>query len=176
MEPHLEPMPASERTASGSHIRVACVCGATLVVSLSRSGHSVRCPQCSNAVLVDPARAVGRRLGGAASNEDSAYIRYYCVCGKALKNERALIGRWVKCPACETVMNVPPYSTRGEGGDRQIEVICFCGLRMRFADWHIGQEFQCPECKRVARIPDMLPSGVCDLRTSGGDAAEPDAE
>ena len=43
-------------------------------------------------------------------------IRYYCeACGKTLKADDSIIGRKAECTRCESIAEVPPFSTRKSG-------------------------------------------------------------
>jgi ribosomal protein S27E len=159
MEPFVHCWDHEDR--SGRWVRVACLCGAYLIIGAERAGGEVTCPQCGNTLSVPDAPEPDESQ--VPEPGEDGYIRYYCVCGKALKNRADLVGSWVRCPLCETVMRVPQFSTRRSSGDRTIGVVCYCGMRLRFAQWHAGQDFQCPECQKVIRIPDVKAGTVCDL-------------
>ncbi len=49
-------------------------------------------------------------------------IRYYCeACGKSLKADDSIIGRKAGCTRCESITEVPPFSTRKSGEKKRKE-------------------------------------------------------
>lgn len=152
-------------------IRFTCECGATLVATERRVGAMVKCPQCSKMVEVKAPDSQTMEPPTEIVTDDD-YIRYYCICGKPLKNHNSLVGKWVKCPACDTVVTVPSYSTRRNSGDKFIRLICYCGMQMRVAHWHKGQEIKCPLCERILKVPNVDPGSTVNFKKQGESPSE----
>ncbi|HYV39736.1 MAG TPA: hypothetical protein VE988_28870 [Gemmataceae bacterium] len=93
-------------------LRVTCKCGKTLGIGDEFAGKQVRCPACLTVLQVsgDAAPAPPAPPKPAPAPAPNV-IRLTCKCGKSLGVGPVFAGKQVRCPACQTMLNVPPTST-----------------------------------------------------------------
>ncbi len=75
---------------------IQCKCGATLKAKQELAGKQVKCPRCSNPLLIP------------ASNS----IRVTCPCGQRIQAKSSLQGKRVQCPACKQPLDIPEIAGR----------------------------------------------------------------
>ena len=96
-------------------------------------------------------------------------IKFSCGCGRAFAVADDLAGKWTRCSACDTKLQVPAAATADDGGFEVVEsppapaaaniaFKCGCGQPLEVEAAHAGQEVECPTCAKVVRAPAAGPT------------------
>lgn len=83
-------------------IPVLCACGKKISAPSKLAGKKVKCPACSQPLVV-PAAANGKSSNG----KSGSAIPVQCECGKSFRAPAKAAGRKVKCPGCDSAITVP---------------------------------------------------------------------
>ncbi|MEO8494779.1 MAG: serine/threonine-protein kinase [Planctomycetota bacterium] len=120
-----------------TNISATCNCGQRLVAKKAMAGKTVRCPRCSNPLI----------LPGPVKIETACQH-----CGQQFMADEDLAGRVVKCPMCTRPITVPT-----PGGSQvvtpQIEVTCSCGQQFVATRDLAGRKVKCTACGSAIVVP-----------------------
>jgi len=92
-------------------IRVTCSCGKQFGAAEKYAGKQVKCPACSQPVVIPVANTqAGAKVPSAGNAKASlpAKMAVKCVCGHVVSVKAGLAGKTVKCPGCEQPLKIPP--------------------------------------------------------------------
>jgi len=120
-----------------TEISVTCTCGQKMVARKELAGKTVRCPRCSNALLLPGFR----QLDVSCQH-----------CGQRFMAREDLAGKVVKCPVCTRPMTVPRPGV-AHMINRQIEVHCPCGQQFVATPELAGKKVKCTSCGSVLLVP-----------------------
>ncbi len=119
------------------NISATCTCGQRLVAKKEMAGKTVRCPRCSNPLV----------LPGPVKIDTSCQH-----CGQRFMADEDLAGKVVKCPMCTRPITVPV-----PGGSQvvtsQIEVSCACGQQFVATRDLAGRKVKCTACGSTIVVP-----------------------
>ena len=119
-------------------IAVMCPCGQRLVAKKELAGKTVRCPRCSEAVV----------LPGPTQIDVSC--RH---CGQRFMAREELAGKTVKCPMCTRPLMVPTPGV-AQAVAKPIEVACTCGQEFVAKPDLAGKTVKCISCGAALVIPN----------------------
>ncbi|MEA3225905.1 MAG: DUF6263 family protein, partial [Planctomycetota bacterium] len=112
---------------------VCMLCHEKLSVQEQLSGKRIKCPKCSNAVVV-PA--------------ESPTIKFACKnCGKGIRVLQIHAGKQGKCPKCKSAVAVPPLSADPTDGSETVTLVCsMCNEKIRMPKGSQERFIECPAC------------------------------
>jgi len=112
--PKLDPPVARQTRSTGASIRTVCGCGQDVTVSRQYAGKTVRCPSCSQYVVIPqqsdffgPAHQQADTFSLLPLPSHNRSIRFACTCGKKIKVPARYAGRFGKCPQCGLRLRIP---------------------------------------------------------------------
>lgn len=91
-------------------IDVKCQCGKQMRVADKYLGKRMKCPECNNPVLIEPAKTAKKPAAASPPGGSSAapkLIAFSCSCGRKMQVKPEYAGRGVKCPGCGKGVRVP---------------------------------------------------------------------
>jgi len=81
-------------------------------------------------------------------------VKTTCKCGKSFNAPDALIGKTVKCPACQSPIDIMREGAKKKVATDRINVICpHCQTGIKAPSKYAGKQIGCPKCKQPVNIP-----------------------
>ena len=96
-------------------IRVKCSCGKQFGAAEKHAGKKVKCPACSQPVVIPAANAHASAKEPSAGNAKAstpAKMAVKCACGHVVSAKASLAGKTVKCPGCMKPLKIPLASQK----------------------------------------------------------------
>ena len=154
-------------------IRVKCACGKQFGAAEKYAGKKVKCPACSQSVVIPAARTQASAKVPSAGNAKASTpvkMAVKCACGQVVSAKASLAGKTVKCPGCKKPLKIPlaqqksrhtvqstpanlpgtpPGSTPGASSSPMEELFDEMGIRPVPGAGESGAASarRCPECK-----------------------------
>jgi hypothetical protein len=76
-----------------------------------------------------------------------------CTCGKRFRAKPELAGKRVRCPSCQSPIQIPSAETAAPASP-PIAVTCQCGQRFRAPAHLAGKRVKCSVCQQPISVPD----------------------
>lgn len=124
-------------------IRIECKCGNKFSAPSKYAGKKVKCPQCSDPVLIPDANNAGATDKPQPSEAKKIPVK--CKCGKTFAAKASLLGKTVRCPGCKNPIKIAvnKKSPTSAAKEKAPEDDMFAEIGLG-AD---GPGRRCPECK-----------------------------
>jgi hypothetical protein len=140
-------------------ITTRCSCGARFAAPDKLAGRRVKCPKCSQPVLVE---STDRPTAA------SAPVAVKCQCGKVLKVPGKLVGKSIKCPTCGEAVRVPLPAKVSTATVGDLPPHDGVAALLDDADLNLSKTGRrCPECRRDLQ-PDDIICIQCGYNTETG--------
>jgi len=148
----------------GMPIRVKCKCGNKFGAPSKYAGKKVKCPECSNPLVVPKANGSAKKVpadespaksgsNGSSAKSKTNKIAVKCKCGEKFAAKPELVGKTVRCPSCQNSVKIGGKKKDASGKKKSSRTSSagltsdvFDELGIGSAD---GPERRCPECKSV---------------------------
>ncbi len=144
-------------------IRVKCKCGNKFGAPSKYAGKKVKCPECSNPLVIPKTNGSAKKSAApadkpksgeasATSSAKSKKIAVKCKCGEKFAAKPELMGKTVRCPSCQDPVKIggkrkdAPAKKKSEAAPVGLTDDVFDEMGIGSAD---GPERKCPECKAI---------------------------